>query len=305
MKRFFSNPFEAQGKWYKGNLHAHSTNSDGSRTCEQLVEIYRDAGYDFLSITDHGVLTDTRDLAGKDLVTIPGEEICVGASEVGTFFHIVGVNIGRQIPVIDFDRGVSPQEAINLINEIGGIAIIAHPYWSGLNHHDLIVLRDYVGVEIYNTSCDVVRNIGYSAVHIDGLLAAGKRPLIFATDDHHGQDRELRPLDACRSWIMVRAERLNVVDLMSSITKGLFYSSMGPEIRDIKVQDDCITVETSPAKTISFVSTPTLGDKFTADNEPLMEATYPGREGETYVRIEVTDFEGRTAWSNPIYNKDD
>jgi hypothetical protein len=297
----FCNPFDAEGRWFKGNLHTHSTMSDGSRTCEQLVDMYKNAGYDFLSITDHGVLTDVEHLRNKELLLIPGEEICVGASGVGTFFHVVGVNIRNQIPCPDFHRETHPQKAIDMINDLGGMAIIAHPYWSGLTHRDLINLKNYAGVEIYNTTCDIMRNLGSSASHIDGLLAASARPLIFATDDHHGEERELRPLDALKGWIMVKAQNNSVHDIMSSIRKGLFYSSMGPEIRNVEVDGDGITVETSPVKTISFVSTPALGDKFTAEDEPLSTITRPGREGERYVRIEVTDYEGRSAWSNPLF----
>jgi hypothetical protein len=297
----FDNPFEAEGRWFKGNLHTHSTMSDGTRTCRQLVELYKNAGYDFLSITDHGVLTDIGSLQDRELLLIPGEEISVGASEIGTFFHIVGVNINSQIPWSDFHRGAHPQEAIDKINELGGVAIIAHPYWSGLTHNDLRNLKNYAGVEIYNTTCDVMRNLGFSASHIDGLLAAGYRPQIFATDDHHGEDRELRPLDALKAWIMVSARSRDIYDIMSSIRRGLFYSSMGPEITKIEVEKDEITVETSPVKAISFVSTPALGDKFIAEDEPLSTITRSGREGERYVRIEVTDYEGRSAWSNPIF----
>jgi len=275
--------------------------SDGTRTCRQLVELYKDAGYDFLSITDHGVLTEVEHLQNKELLLIPGEEISVGASEIGTFFHIVGINIDDEIPWSDFHRETHPQEAIDVINELGGVAIIAHPYWSGLTHHDLRNLRNYAGVEIYNTTCDVMRNLGFSASHIDGLLAAGYRPQIFATDDHHGEDRELRPLDALKAWIMVKATSHSADEIMSSIRRGLFYSSMGPEIRNIEIEKDEITVETSPVKAISFVSTPALGDKFIAEDEPLSTITRSGREGERYVRIEVTDYEGRSAWSNPIF----
>jgi len=301
MRYIFNNPFETQGEWYKGNLHTHSNKSDGTRTCEQLVEMYRTDGYDFLSITDHGVLTETHEYQKKDFITIPGEEICVGTSEAGTYFHIVGLGIERPLPIEDFDRRVSPQNAIDAINGLGGIALIAHPYWSGLNHSDLKDLRNYVGVEIYNTSCDVVRNLGYSNVHIDGLITTGRRPLIFAVDDHHGDDRRLRPLDAGGAWIMVRAKSLTPLDLIPRIIEGCFYSSMGPVIKDIKIGDEGITIETSPVKTISFVSTPSLGDRFTAEDEPLTRITYPGREGENYVRIEITDHKGRSAWSNPIY----
>jgi len=37
----------------KGNLHAHTTFSDGRRPVAEVVERYRDLGYDFLAITDH------------------------------------------------------------------------------------------------------------------------------------------------------------------------------------------------------------------------------------------------------------
>jgi hypothetical protein len=60
-------------------------------------------------------------------------------------------------------------------------------------------------------------------------------------------------------------------------------------------------VKTSPVRSISFVSTPCLGGKFTSPDGNLIEYTYPGREKETYIRIEATDNLGRTAWSNPIF----
>ena len=37
----------------RGNLHAHTTFSDGARTPAGLVEEYETRGYDFLAITDH------------------------------------------------------------------------------------------------------------------------------------------------------------------------------------------------------------------------------------------------------------
>lgn len=39
--------------WYRGNLHAHTLWSDGDAFPEQVVGRYRDAGYDFLALTDH------------------------------------------------------------------------------------------------------------------------------------------------------------------------------------------------------------------------------------------------------------
>jgi len=303
LRRFYVNPFEAGGQWFKGNVHTHSSGSDGTRTPEQLVSMYRGAGYDFLSITDHSVVTDVGGVPGRGLLLIPGEELCVGRSHAGTHYHLVGVGIPETLPFRDFDYGTDPQRVVDEINGLGGVSVLAHPYWSGLSHNDAIAVGALCGVEIYNTSCDYERNTGLSASHVDGLIAAGRRPLIFAVDDHHGADRPDMPVDACGAWIMVKAPSLEEPDILESIRGGLFYSSTGPEIKGIRVDGDgVIHVDCSSARTISFVSTPSLGMKFHARSGPLTSASYPGRPGETYVRVEVTDFEGRTAWSNPIHN---
>ncbi len=63
MKRRFINPFKVQGDWFKGNIHTHSVASDGTRTPEELVEMYLGGGYDFLSITDHSIVLDISGLA--------------------------------------------------------------------------------------------------------------------------------------------------------------------------------------------------------------------------------------------------
>ena len=302
MKRRFVNPFKVQGDWFKGNVHTHSVFSDGTKTPEELIEIYRGAGYDFLSITDHSIVLDTSGLYGKGLLLVPGGEMCIGRSEAGQFYHLVALGV-ENLPFKDFDYNLDPQEVIDHTNSVGGIPIIAHPYWSGLNHSDMMKLSGYHGVEIFNTSCDYERNTGLSASHIDGLIAAGLEPYIYAVDDHHGAGRPQVPIDACGAWISVKAESLTVKSILDAIKKGHFYSSTGPEIRNINIDEDgVISVECSPVKYISFVSTPSLGMKFHAEEEPLTKAAYPGRPGETYVRVEVTDYEERTAWSNPIYN---
>ena len=303
LKREFINPFRVPGEWYRGNIHAHTTISDGTRTPEEAVKLYKEAGYSFLSITDHSVVAKTAHLSEKDFLLIPGEEICIGTSTAGTLYHIVALGVEDTLPYRDFDHGLDPQRVINKISELGGIPILAHPYWSGLNHQDMMRLKGYHGVEIYNTSCDYERNTGYSEPHIDGIIVAGKKPLIYATDDHHGAEMGNAPLDACVAWINVKAEELTVESIMAAIKAGHFYSSTGPEFKDIRIDDDgIISIECTPVRYITFVSTPSLGYKFHAMGEPLTKAEYPGRPGETYVRVEIEDFEGRRAWSNPIYN---
>jgi histidinol phosphatase-like PHP family hydrolase len=66
----FSMPtFAASPRWYKGMLHAHSLWSDGRVLPEQAVKVYKDAGYDFFSLTDHNRIQHNPDRwfpVGKD-----------------------------------------------------------------------------------------------------------------------------------------------------------------------------------------------------------------------------------------------
>ena len=45
-------------RWYRGNTHAHTLWSDGDDFPESVARRYRDAGYDFLAITDHNTVAD-------------------------------------------------------------------------------------------------------------------------------------------------------------------------------------------------------------------------------------------------------
>ena len=64
----------------KGNLHAHSTFSDGRFPVEEVVARYRDLGYDFLAITDHDDLIQPDywlNLPSSDdrMIILPGVEL--------------------------------------------------------------------------------------------------------------------------------------------------------------------------------------------------------------------------------------
>ena len=63
-----------QGAFFKANLHAHSTVSDGYFTPAQLKELYKAKGYSILAFTDHELLVDHSDLDDADFLTITGME---------------------------------------------------------------------------------------------------------------------------------------------------------------------------------------------------------------------------------------
>jgi len=47
------NPYAGTGQWYKGNIHTHTTESDGELTPNKAALLYESKGYSFLGITDH------------------------------------------------------------------------------------------------------------------------------------------------------------------------------------------------------------------------------------------------------------
>ena len=119
-------------KWFKGNIHTHTTESDGDAAPEKVVSWYRRHGYDFLVLSDHNHLTLLNYDAGKRRfkrpLMVPGEEVSVNIHEGITAIHVNGIGISRVVEPIDAGEVVPTlQASINAILEAGGIASINHP----------------------------------------------------------------------------------------------------------------------------------------------------------------------------------
>jgi len=297
----FSNPFAQEGLWLKGNLHAHTAESDGMLSLRAIAYLYRQNGYDFLAVTDHGKVTDVSGPHTDGLTLLAGEEISVGLSEARTSFHIVAVGLHKPLGVREGSTELDPQAVIDEIRARGGIALLCHPYWSGLSVGDLLRVNGYLGIEVFNSSCFLSIGRGHSLVHWDDLLTRGRPVYGFATDDAHWHFSDHRPPDACYAWIMLKARSRAAEDILNAISEGLFYSSYGPQVKNMAIEAGKITVETSPVKAISFISNAEIGERFTAgDGQLLTAASYRLLGRETYVRVECTDELSKSAWTNPV-----
>ena len=288
------------GRWWKGNLHIHTTCSDGSLPVDATVRQYKDAGYDFISITDHNLMTDARAFSSEKFLVIPGEEISAGVTLFGGEYHILGIGIDK---LIDHKACHFPQQAIDEINRMGAAAIVAHPYWSGLTLNELSSMCDFIGIEVFNSSCHHSIGKGRSDSLWDDLLIRRRHVFGFANDDCHNHFNDHRPTDAAVAWNMVKAKSLSAPDIIAALKAGDFYSSWGPEIKSFRIEEGRVHVECSPAKIISIHASAGrgCGETFTAKEGLLSSASYKMRGPETYFRIEITDDLNRTAWSNPIY----
>ena len=286
--------FDTDKPFFKGNLHCHTTNSDGKLTPEECKAFYREHGYDFLSITDHRKLGEETHMEDGMLVLcgmemdyfLPGEVV-----------HLVGVGLSEELNQHDVTRNM--QTYIDLVNRYDGRVIIAHPAWSLNTVTTLSGLHGLTAAEIYNSASTYPWN-GDRADSSNVLDAAAAHGTFFnfvASDDSHWYNGE-----AGRSFTMVQADELTKESLFKAIDEGRFYCSQGPEIRQITVEDERIHVECSEAERVIFYSNLVWANDRCVVKPGMTEAEYIARpeNGETFVRIQVMDKEGRSAWSNPI-----
>ena len=294
-------PFALAGRFYRGNLHTHSTRSDGLLAPEEVVVAYREQGYDFLALSDHFLqpfgypITDVRALNTPDFTTLLGAELHAPSLESGALWHLLAVGLPADFaPPTEEERG--PELAARAA-AAGAFVGIAHPAWYTLTPEDAMLVEAAHAVEIYNTSCAQENDRGDSWHICDMLLARGRRLFAYAADDAHFVT-EFQ--DAFGGWVNVRAAEFTPEALLAALRAGHFYSSQGPEIHDIAVEGKYVTIKCSPCETILvtgaiFQSTSKRGDGLT-------EATLPlGEFARSYCRVTVIDADGKRAWSNPIW----
>ena len=306
-------PFDQPGRFYRGNLHTHSTRSDGRIEPAAVIDLYRDAGYDFLSLTDHFLpgahfgkddvdfidITDTTALGSDGFVTIPGAEIHGPALRNGEPWHFVAVGLPLDFPRPGRDE--TGPEVARRAHETGAFVSLAHPAWYALTLDDVRPTLPYCHtVETYNHACQVVdRADGW--YFLDQLLEEGHRLTAVAADDAHFKHPLGLTRDALGGWVQVRSESLDPAALVAALKAGAFYSSTGPELHDVRMEGDELVVACSPVETILVTS---RGAKSLRQIEPrITGARFPVAEWRElgFLRVTVRDERGGRAWTNPIW----
>jgi predicted metal-dependent phosphoesterase TrpH len=156
--------------------HIHSTySSDSSASPRDIVRKAKAIGLDAIAVADHNTIKGSMATIGeakdfKDFVVVPGMEI---SSSKG---HIVALGINE-----DVKPGLSPEETVESIRELGGIAVAAHPFVSyreGLcdNVKDL----DIDAIETLNSRYV----FGYSNWRAKNLAIKRNIPEIGSSDAH-------------------------------------------------------------------------------------------------------------------------
>jgi len=244
--------FSAPGRFWRGNLHAHSSQSDGLLAPDDVCTRYRLAGYDFISVTDHFLpaygypLTDTRPYRAKGFTTLLGAEMHAPRTSRDEQWHLLAIGLPEGFPATGpAETGI---ELARRCKEAGAFVAIAHPHWYQLRLEDALTIDAAHAVEVYNHTGAINCDRGDGLVMYDALLSEGRRLSAIAVDDGHW----MTP-DFFGGWVMVKAEADGPEQLLEALKAGRFYASQGPEIHDVRLTGDTLEISCSPAETVILV----------------------------------------------------
>ena len=190
-----ANVFELPGEWLRCQLHAHTVNSDGDATPAELVAHYAGLGFDVLAITDHHFVTA---FPTDDLLVIPSSEL---TARPAAALEVDVLALGAERLPEPNDVFASVEDAARFAVEAGGLAFLAHPYWSGLESAVYLEAPSLTGIELMNGGSELANGNGRSAEFWDAVLHHTRGACLgIAADDCHSPGK-----DSNLAWTMVRS----------------------------------------------------------------------------------------------------
>jgi hypothetical protein len=286
-----ANPYQGPGEYRKAQLHLHTSNSKDV-ACKipvrDTIRRYKEAGYNFVVITDHDQITTCSELNSSDFVCLPGIEITIPFIFWPLGKHLVVINAPDSSPEKVTYRKLLRRKSPD------SLMVPAHPNWlgnlgTGFWYAADIHKAGFQLLEIHNHHSDSSydRRLWHKLLAMSGH----DRPVWgVAVDDTDNAE----PLD--RGWIMVKAGDINADSFITALKNGKFYSTTGPNA-EFQVKDGAIEVQTTTPSQINFL-----------DGRNQLVATFLSTTGifrpqghEGFIRIEIQNASGRTAWSQPFF----
>jgi hypothetical protein len=292
--------FATPGRFFKGNLHTHSNRSDGALAPEAVCAAYREAGYDFLTLTDHFLpkygfpIVDTRPFRTNAFTTILGAEVHAPATSLGELWHLLAVGMPSDLAPTAADE-TAPDLAKRCL-EAGAFLAIAHPAWYGLTKADADTIEGAHAVEIYNHTSQVRTDRGDGGALLDQLNTAGRRIGLCAVDDAHFHCR-----DYFGGFVMVMASDNEPEALLSSLKLGAYYSSQGPVIESVVYGEDSVEIACSPASAVMVLGRGSRASQHVASDITRVKLPLDAVKAGGFARVVVADNQGRRAWTNPVW----
>jgi hypothetical protein len=276
------------GRWLKGNLHTHTTRSDGRRDPQAVLDDYANRGYGYLMISDHDIFTGAEEYKAwnpRGMIMLPGNEV----SANGPHLQHVGAR-SRVEPHADRQRVIDEARAD------GGFVVVNHPNWfANFDHASIQQMtqwQGYEGVEIYNATIGRLEGSPYATNKWDMLLTAGRRVWAFANDDSH-----MPELDVGLGWNTAYVKDQSVSGVMDALRSGRFYCSTGVAITRIEVDGMKIRIATDGASRICALMKGAR--RLLQVDASSIEVEVPADA--KYVRFECWGTGESFAWTQPFF----
>ena len=300
-------PFGLGHTLYRGNLHGHSTHSDGALSAQAVAQTYADLGYDFTCLSDHLWIDDKfaatsvfndRAIDRKDFITLPSAELhCYGKLyDQDGLWHI----LANGLP-LDFDCPDEKETATELISRAqaaGAYVSLAHPEWYTMTTDEALQVAAADAVEIYNHSCVLSSARGSGIAIADYLLNQGKKISFIATDDSH-----FELPDWGGGWVMVAAAELSRNALVMALKAGHHYASTGAYFIDLHIENEVLTVTSSPIDSVVISGAGHMAMAETGKDMTFTQFDLAKFRSDWF-RITLRDAAGKMAWSNPYHKSD-
>ncbi|MFQ9032820.1 MAG: PHP domain-containing protein, partial [Waltera sp.] len=292
---------------YRGNLHSHSTNSDGCLTPTEMVSLYKKNGYSFLCLSEHDYYTDLRSEFDTDgFILLPGLEasvkLCDAEGHQVKTHHIHGILGNRQMQeqaaagysrpenVLRFLSILRIPGPVSKLPKTGSISFVPKAALLPItircirvDPEEVCSLQGLWAMEIYNHGSELGFGEGHTTFFWERMLKQGNFVSAFASDDNHNPPEYF---DSFGGYVCVCSESLDHESIVNHLLAGDYYSSQGPEICQWGIRENHVFVECSPCSRICFVTDgPTYNSRMhLMQATPLTHAEHPLNGTESYVR---------------------
>lgn len=257
----------------KGQLHDHSTNSDGKLTPTEVAELYRDLGYDFLTITDHNNLTDYPNVPG---ITWIGQGVEETYSK-----HFAVYDVETRTGLLEI------QKIVEKYSEQNKLISLSHPSWplAPYKLSDIDNYKNFGMIEVFNGLLGKSDEIFWDE--------ALKNRIVYgiAVDDFHWKGHENR------GWVVVFAKENTKENILASLKTGNFYASNGNDLF-IQLEGNTIYVISLSSSNFYFIGE---GGKILKQQDNITYSKYVIDGTEKYIRVRSERIsDGKVAWSQPL-----
>lgn len=215
----------AESGWYRGELHAHSTESDGRFAVEDVIHAAQEIGLDYFSLTDHYTTSQWRKMAPLVNARTALIRSCEITSHIG---HANLQGIRKWVNVYVDQPGWSMNQAADEAHAQGGLFCVNHPYSGDLafrafdfDWHKADLIEIYHNLE----GCNNLPQISWW----DHLLLTGHRIVgVGGTDSHHPFEGN-HAMGNLLTWIY--ADELSEKGILAGLRRGRVYVGKGCELR--------------------------------------------------------------------------